>query len=47
MAERRAECQIANLIFDHKKSEIALVYLRESGVPHIVGKLSTRVTTLY
>jgi len=47
MAERRAESQIANLIFDHKKLGIALIYLREGGVPHIVGKLSMRVTTLY
>jgi len=29
----------SNCSFDHSKSEIALVYLREGGVPHIVGKI--------
>jgi hypothetical protein len=46
MAKRRVRNQSANLIPEHQKSIIALIYLRASGVPHIVGKLSTRDTTL-
>jgi hypothetical protein len=46
MAQRRAKSQSANLIPNHQKSGIALIYLHASGVPHIVGKFSTRDTTL-
>jgi len=46
MTQRRAKSQNANLIPNHQRSKIALIYLRASGVPHIVGKLSTRDTTL-
>jgi hypothetical protein len=38
--------QIANLTPDQKKSGINPIYLAAGNVPHIVGKLSTRVTTL-
>ncbi len=46
MAKRRAESQIANLTPDQKKSGIDPIYLAEDNVPHAVGKLSTRATTL-
>ncbi len=46
MAKRKAKSQSVNLIHDHQKSIITLIYLGASGVPHIVGKLSTRDTTL-
>jgi hypothetical protein len=46
MAKRRAGSQIANLILDHKKSGIDPIYLAAGGVPHIVGKLLMRTTTL-
>jgi len=46
MAKRRAGSQIANLTPDHKKSVIDPIYLVLGGVPHIVGKISTRATTL-
>jgi len=46
MAKRRAGSQIASLTPDHKKSGIDLIYLASEGVSHIVGKLSTRTTTL-
>jgi hypothetical protein len=46
MAKRRAGSQIASLTPNHKKSGINPIYLAVWGVPHIVGKLSTRVTTL-
>jgi hypothetical protein len=38
--------RIANLIPDQKKSGIDPIYLAADDVPHIVGNLSTRVTTL-
>jgi hypothetical protein len=38
--------QIANLTPDQKKSGIDPIYLAAGDVPHIVGKLSTRATTL-
>jgi hypothetical protein len=38
--------QIANLTPDQKKSGIDLIYLAAGNVPHIVGKLLTRATTL-
>jgi len=46
MAKRRVGSRTANLTFDHKKSGIDPIYLAARGVPHIVGKLSTRATTL-
>jgi hypothetical protein len=46
MAKRKVESQIVNLIPDHYKSGIALTSLHVGGVPHIVGKLSMRATTL-
>jgi hypothetical protein len=38
--------QIANLTPDQKKSGIDPIYLAAGDVPHIVGKLSMRATTL-
>jgi hypothetical protein len=46
MTKRRAESQTANLIPDRKKSGIDPIYLAARGVPHTVGKHSTRATTL-
>jgi len=46
MAKRRDGSQIASLIPDHKKSGIDPIYLASGGVPHIVGNLLTRATTL-
>jgi hypothetical protein len=38
--------RIASLILDQKKSGIDPIYLAVDNVPHTVGKLSTRATTL-
>jgi hypothetical protein len=46
MAKRKAESQIASLTPDQKKSGIDSKYLATDDVPHTVGKLSTRATTL-
>ncbi len=46
MAKRRAGSQIANLTPNQKKSRIDPIYLAAWHVRHIVGKLSTRTTTL-
>jgi len=46
MAKRRAESQIASLTPDQKKLKIDPIYLAADDVPNIVGKLSTRATTL-
>jgi len=46
MAKRRAGSQIASLTPDHKKLGIDPIYLASGVVSHIVGKLSTRATTL-
>jgi hypothetical protein len=46
MAKRRAGSRTISLTPDHKKSRIDPIYLVAGGVPHIVGKLSTRATTL-
>jgi hypothetical protein len=43
MAKRRAGSRTASLTPDHKKSGIDPIYLATGGVPHIVGKLSTRL----
>jgi hypothetical protein len=45
MAKRRAKNQIINLISNHKKSRITLKYMDVGGMPHIVGKISIKVTT--
>jgi hypothetical protein len=46
MAKRKARSQIGNLIPDHGKSRIDPIPLCAGGVQHVVGKLSTRATTL-
>jgi hypothetical protein len=46
MAKRRVGSQIDNLTLNQKKSEINPIYLSSDDVRHIVGKLSTRATTL-
>jgi hypothetical protein len=46
MAKRRAKSLTTNLTFHQQKSGIALIFLHVSGVPHNVGKLSMRDTTL-
>jgi len=38
---------IANLILDHSKLGIALFFLCVGGMPHFVGKLSMKATTLF
>jgi hypothetical protein len=44
--KERVESRIASLTPDQKKSGIDPIYLAEDYVPHTVGKLSTRATTL-
>ncbi len=46
MAKRRVGSQTASLTPDQKKSRIDPIYLAADDVPHTVGKLSTRATTL-
>ncbi len=46
MAKKRVGSQTANLTFDQKKLGIDLIYLAAGGVRHIIGKISTRDTTL-
>jgi hypothetical protein len=46
MGKRKARSQIGTLTPDHKKSRIDPIYLAADNVPHTVGKLSTRATTL-
>jgi hypothetical protein len=46
MAKRRAGSQTTSLTTDQKKSGIDPIYLASDDVPHTVGKLLTRVTTL-
>jgi hypothetical protein len=46
MTKRRAGSQTASLIPDQKKSRIDPIYLATDNVPHTLGKLSTRATTL-
>jgi len=46
MAKRRAGSQTINLIPHQKNSEIDPIYLFADDMRHIVGKLSTRATTL-
>jgi hypothetical protein len=42
MAQKKVGSQIANLTSDHLKLGIALIFFREGGVPHTVGKILTR-----
>jgi len=44
--KKRARSQTASLTPDQKKSGVNPIYLATDNVPHIVGKLSTRATTL-
>jgi hypothetical protein len=46
MAKRRVGSQTGNLTPDQKKSGIDPIYLAAENVPHTVGKLSTRATTV-
>jgi len=46
MAKRKVGNQIASLTLDDKKSGIDPIYLAAGGVPHTVGKFSTKATTL-
>jgi hypothetical protein len=46
MAKRIIMSQIANLIPNHKKLGITLIYLCSGAVQHTVEKLSTKATTL-
>ncbi len=46
MAKRRAGNQTASLTFDHKKLGIDPIYLATDNMPHIVGNLLMRATTL-
>jgi hypothetical protein len=46
MAKRKAGSQTGSLTSDHGKSGIDPIPLRAGGVQHVVGKLSTRATTL-
>jgi hypothetical protein len=46
MAKRGVGSQIANLTPYQKKSGIDPIYLAAEDVPHTVGKLLTKATTL-
>ncbi len=46
MAKRKVGSQNANLTPDHGKSRIDPIPLRAGGMRHVVGKISTRATTL-
>jgi hypothetical protein len=46
VAKRKVESQINIFTPNHSNSRIALIYLCAGGMPHIIGKLSTKVTTL-
>jgi hypothetical protein len=46
MVQKKAKSQSANLVPDHQKSRIALIYLCGSGMPYIIEKLSTKDTNL-
>jgi hypothetical protein len=46
MTKRKDGNQIASLIPDQKKSRIDPKYLVADNVPHTIGKLSTKDTTL-
>jgi hypothetical protein len=47
MAKRKARSQSANLILNHQKLGIALIYLCAWGVTHIVGKFSMKAEVLF
>jgi len=46
MAERKAGSQIGSLTPDQKKLGIHPIYLAADNLPHTIGKLSMRATTL-
>jgi hypothetical protein len=46
MAERKVGSQNVNLTPDHSKLRIAPNYVREGGMPHVVGKILIKATTL-
>jgi hypothetical protein len=46
MAEKKVVSQSVNLTPNHYKLGLAMSYVHVKGVPYIVGKLSTRATTL-
>jgi hypothetical protein len=46
MVQKKAKSQSANLVPNHQKSGIALIYLCGSGMPYIIEKLSTNDTNL-
>jgi hypothetical protein len=46
MAKGKVGSQIGNLTPDHKKLGIDPTRMRAGGVPHTIGKISTKVTTL-
>jgi hypothetical protein len=46
MAKRKAGSQIDSLTPNHGKSGIDPIPLRAGGMQHVIGKLSTRATTL-
>jgi hypothetical protein len=46
MAKRRVGNQSVNLIPDHYKLGITLIYLHAGGVPHIVEKILMKATIL-
>jgi hypothetical protein len=47
MAKRKVESQINSLTPDQQKSGIDLISLHAGGMPHTIGKLLTRATTLF
>jgi hypothetical protein len=46
MVNRKAESQIGNLTFDHKKLRIEPISLRAGDMQHAIEKLSMKATTL-
>jgi hypothetical protein len=46
MVKRKVKNQIADLIPDHLKLGITLIYLLVGVVPYTIGKLSIMATTL-
>jgi hypothetical protein len=46
MAKRKVGSQTGSLIPDHKKLGIDPTSMRAGNMQHVVGKLSTRATTL-
>jgi hypothetical protein len=46
MAKRKGASQIVSLTPDHQKSKIDPTMRRAGGMRHVIGKLSTRATSL-